>query len=93
MTRYRIEEEDDTPDFIVFLQIILAIIFLPIGIIWLIAKLVNSVKDKSKENALRDSNLHNEKMFELQNLAEIRKQGLITEEEYKIRREKILKHL
>ena len=93
MTRYRIEEEDDTPDFIVFLQVMLAIIFLPIGIIWLIVKLVNNVKDKSKENALRDSNLHNEKMHELQNLAELRNRGLISEEEYNIRREKILKHI
>ncbi len=93
MTRYRIEEEDDTPDFIVFLQVMLAIIFLPIGIIWLIVKLVNNVKDKSKENALRDSNLHNEKMYELQNLAELRNRGLISEEEYNIRREKILKHI
>ena len=93
MTRYRIEEEDDTPDFIVFLQVMLAIIFLPLGIIWLIVKLVNNVKDKSKENALRDSNLHNEKMYELQNLAELRNRGLISEEEYNIRREKILKHI
>lgn len=93
MTRYRIEEEDDTPDFLIVLQIALAVIFLPIGIIWGIAKLINYSGEKTKQNQLRDHNLHIAKMGELQQLASLKSQGLISDEEYEIRRSKILKHL
>lgn len=93
MTRYRIEEEDDTPDFLIVIQLALAILFLPIGIIWGIVKLINYFSDKSKENALKEHSLHNAKMIELQNLAELKKQGLLSEEEYETRRQKIIKHI
>ena len=93
MPRYRIEEEDDTPDFLIVIQLVLAILFLPVGIIWGVIKLVNYFRDKNKENALKDHNLHTAKMVELQNLAELKRQGLLSEEEYEVRREKILKHI
>ena len=47
MAKYQIEEVDDTPDFIIVIQIALAILFLPIGIIWGIIKLVNYFSDKA----------------------------------------------
>ena len=93
MTRYRIEEEDDTPDFLIVIQLLLAILFLPVGIVWGIVKLINYFSEKSKDNALRDHNLHSVKMVELQRLAELKNQGLISEEEYEERRVKILKHI
>lgn len=93
MTRYRIEEEDDTPDFLVIIQLVLAILFLPIGIIWGICKLVNRANEKAKERELKDHNLHISKMVELQSLASLKDQGLITEEEYAIRKSKIMKHI
>lgn len=93
MTRYRIEEESDTPDFWILAQIILCVIFLPIGIIVGAVKLINYFSDKKKENELKNHHLHSAKMNELQNLAALKQQGLITDAEYFSRREKIMKHL
>ncbi len=93
MAKYQIEEVDDTPDFIIVIQIALAILFLPIGIIWGIIKLVNYFSDKAKEEEIKNHNLHNAKYAELQQLATLRQQGLITETEFQVRRERIMKHL
>ena len=93
MTRYRIEEESDTPDFMIIMYILLGIIFLPIGIIVGVVKLINYFSDKKKENELKNHYLHSAKVDELQNLAALKKQGLITDEEYYSRRDKIMKHL
>ena len=93
MTRYRIEEESDTPDFIFLIEIALAIIFLPIGIIILIVKIVNYFSKKKREKQFEQSELRETKMRELENLAYLKQQGIITEKEFQERKAKIMIHL
>jgi len=93
MTRYTLEEVDDTPDFLIFLQICLAILFLPIGIIWGIIKSVNYFSEHKKEKEIKNHNLHIAKMEELNLLADLKDRGLISKEEFEERRARILKHL
>ena len=93
MTKYKIEEVDDSSDFLFIFQILLALIFLPIGIIWGLIKLINYFSDRAKENEIKNHDLHNAKYAELQQLATLRQQGLITEDEFQVRRERIMRHL
>ena len=91
MTRYRIEEEDETPDFVVFIEILLCIIFLPIGIIILIVKAVNYFSDRSKQNALHKSQMNVNEAEELRMLASLRDSGIISQAEFQQRKDKIMK--
>lgn len=91
MTRYRIEEEDETPYFVVFIEILLCIIFLPIGIIILIVKAVNYFSDRSKQNALHKSQMNVNKAEELRMLASLRDSGIISQAEFQQRKDKIMK--
>jgi len=93
MTKYTLEEVDDTSDFLFFLQLCLAILFLPIGIIWSIIKLVNYFSEQKKEKEIKNHDLHIAKMEELKLLADLRDHGLISKEEFEERRVRILKHL
>lgn len=93
MTRYRIEEEDDTPDFIVFVEIILGIIFLPIGIIICIVKIFNYFSERSHENEIRKATLKENKAQELFTLASLKENGIITESEFQERKSKIMDKL
>ncbi|HJC17398.1 MAG TPA: SHOCT domain-containing protein [Candidatus Alistipes stercorigallinarum] len=92
MTRYRIEEDDETPDFIVFIEILLCIIFLPIGIIILIVKIVNYFSDRAKQNALHKSQMSFNKAEELRTLASLRDSGIISQAEFQQRKNKIMKN-
>ena len=93
MTKYKIEEVDDSSDFLFIFQILLALVFLPIGIIWGLIKLINYFSDRAKEKEIKNHDLHNAKYAELQQLATLRQQGLITEVEFQVRRERIMRHL
>lgn len=92
MTRYRIEEEDDTPGFIVFIEIVLGLIFLPIGIIICLVKIYNYFSDRSKENEIKRSAIKENKARELITLSSLREQGIISESEYQQRRDKIMEN-
>ncbi|MCH5334853.1 MAG: SHOCT domain-containing protein [Alistipes sp.] len=93
MTRYRIEEESDTPDFVVFLEIALALLFLPIGIIILLVKIINYFSRKKREKAVEKAGVRQNLMQELTNLAYLKDQGIITQAEFQERKARIMKKL
>ena len=91
MTRYRIEEEDETPDFVVFIEILLCIIIHTKGIIKHIEKAVNYYSYISKQNALHKSQMNVNKAEELRMLASLRDSGIISQAEFQQRKDKIMK--
>lgn len=93
MTRYRIEEDDDTPDFIIFIEIVLGLLFLPIGLIILIVKIYHYFSEKSDEKALRKTSIKSSKAQELITLASLRDSGAITNDEFNEKKQEILKDL
>ncbi len=93
MTRYRIEEDDDTPDFIIFIEIVLGLLFLPIGLIILTIKIYHYFSEKSDEKEMRKSSIRNTKAQELVTLSSLFASGAITEAEFNEKKKEILKKL
>lgn len=93
MARYRIEEEDDDSGFLIFIQLVLCIIFLPIGIIVLAVKAYNYFSEKSRVKEIQQSEIKANKHLELQSLASLRDQNIITEEEFQERKQRIMRKL
>lgn len=93
MTRYRIEEEEEDSGFLIFVEILLCIIFLPIGIIVLIVKACNYFSEKSRIREIQKSEIKANKHQELQSLAALRDQKIITEEEFQERKRRIMQKM
>lgn len=100
MGRYVIEEEEDPSGFIIFIEIILCIIFLPIGIIVLIIKASNYFSEKKRLKKIQNSELKHindslraNKYSELEKLATLRDKGVISAEEFWIRKERIMREI
>lgn len=90
MTKYTIEEEENN-GFLIFLQALLFVIFLPIGVIVLIVKACIYFSEKSREKEIAKSKIKVDKHIELRSLAAMRDQGIITETEFQERKRKIMK--